>query len=344
MPEQKEKKKATRETSWGRWQIIGECQIPTVERVVSGGGDKASAKSTPMCAYIVGGKTKWMSPAIVKSVLLELGRWDDGGSQIIDSVPFISHRTQIPARSIGNALAALRQVKILKRIPRGIHQTPISVLDWNVIESHREKWKSETANTDTAPIEEETDPVQDVPVSPALAISDSLAEEILDSPLAEKLTPEQAAHLAGAICKKVSGIAPLLAFARLSDVEIANAYKANTPAAYLRSRVEAKIREMAEQNVLTPNLTDQQLEGVIEEVESGERVEAVYPTKDPSTHATTIDAWTDRLRQCGNNRILVGTSYISHDPEGTALITPLAPMGGEMRHDRKPRNACLVAA
>jgi hypothetical protein len=105
----------------GRKVIIAQCRVP----------DHFHQKDGTRIA---------VHPAFVKAVLYEIALWDKPGASLVSGNESVAHHTQIPLSVVNNAIAALKEAKILIKKRRGLTDTSAWFLDWVRIESLRVKF------------------------------------------------------------------------------------------------------------------------------------------------------------------------------------------------------------
>jgi hypothetical protein len=103
----------SRDNRLGRQKLINRCRVP----------DHYSAQS---------GKLINVNPGFTKAVLREIATW---GTIFWASNQKIADDTQISLSSVANAIAVLKEARILTKESRRLGMTSISVLNWDVIES-----------------------------------------------------------------------------------------------------------------------------------------------------------------------------------------------------------------
>jgi hypothetical protein len=79
-------------------------------------------------------------PAFVKAVLYDIALWDKPGASLVSGNESVAHHTQIPLSVVNNAVAALKQAKILDKERRGLSDTSRWIIDWDRIETLRVKF------------------------------------------------------------------------------------------------------------------------------------------------------------------------------------------------------------
>jgi len=233
----KEKPAPTRLTQWGRLAIISEARVPhTFKR---------------------GGETENVSPAIVKSVLRELGTWDDPGRLVFNSVERIAFDTQIPEASVYKALRVLREHGWQKRRPRGMGMSKQTLLDWEMIEASRVPFVPKKAEPEKAVNEDEPDSQVnteedefDFGKATRADVIEALRE--LDH-IGKKLTGKDAESIARGLADQFGDDGALLAVQSVTERSLEYAARPNvrSVAGYLRERInedwktsiEASIRE-----------------------------------------------------------------------------------------------------
>jgi len=222
----------TRETAWGRWSIIREVRPPTkfTRRYKDGRT-----------------RTENVSPGIVKAVLLDLAQWDAPGSEVYKGVRNISHATGVSKPGVDKALRVLREAGLLKRTPRGIHQTSVSVLDWDRLEAlrvpFRDTFVTRDANDDDlddldlrpAPPVEEPKPEPAPPSAQVEPSADLVASIRALKHIGDKLSPRDAQWVAANLAARAGEDGAIMALDYVEEKALA---KASSPdirkkAAYL---------------------------------------------------------------------------------------------------------------
>lgn len=157
---------ATRETYRGRWEIIYEVRLPTVAVTRRDKNGKTVVEN--LCTFVRHKKdgsdeTVNVAPHIVKAVLLGLAQYDFPGSEVYKGVRNIVHATDVPKPSVDKAIRVLRDAGLLKRTPRGWHETSLSVLDWDALEKLRVPFRSTfSASAPKGPLPDLTEDEQEV--------------------------------------------------------------------------------------------------------------------------------------------------------------------------------------
>jgi hypothetical protein len=187
MSEETKKSKPTREKQWGRWAIIQEVRFPDHFKYKTKIGDW---------------KKVMVSPATTKAVALELAQWDEPGKQVYKSVEYMAHNTHVPEDSVYKALRVLKEHKLLRRDPRGLGQSKLSVLDWNALEKLREPFRGK-ADEDALGSGEPED---------ATEAEDGLAsEQTIDAPASTTAPAQTATSLRKKVAAPAAVVDALLA-------------------------------------------------------------------------------------------------------------------------------------
>jgi hypothetical protein len=125
-----------RTTPLGRQEIIAEVTgLPDhytqglASKAKGGGAAKHAGARVPV------------NPGITKGVLRCLATWDEPGAKFFRSNENIAHWTGYPLGSLNKAIRVLKEIKILRKITRGLGKTSYSELDWDVIERYRRRYR-----------------------------------------------------------------------------------------------------------------------------------------------------------------------------------------------------------
>jgi hypothetical protein len=205
----------TRESYWGRWEIIRECRIP--KSCLKIGVNKRGGPVT-------------VGAAAVKGVLLDLAQHDKPGNEIYKGLENVAHATGLSIRVINNAIKALENAGIIKRQNRGLGKSKFSLLDWDRIESLRAKfWITEKEDSDP-----QSDDCQDV-AGENVSLQPLVEQILIFDVVRAKISPEKASKIVEALTKAYGEEAVLHAVESLDKVAAASIYKANSPEAYLRT-------------------------------------------------------------------------------------------------------------
>jgi DNA-binding transcriptional ArsR family regulator len=181
-----------------------------------------------------GSATINVSPHMVKAVLLDLAQWDHEDAEVYKGIANIAHATELPPRSVSQALKVLTEAGILTRKSRGMGKPKLSVLNWSLIESLQQPF-AETFSEGAGGATQDPD---DQPFTKELPDdgSSSAAKALLELKfVGEMLAPKDADRVAEGLSKKHGEEALLHAIAELPDKTLALASKSDNPAGYLRA-------------------------------------------------------------------------------------------------------------
>jgi hypothetical protein len=209
----------TRESYWGRWEIIRECRIPESCLTL---GVKQKGKQK--------GKKVTVGAGAVKTLLLDLAQHDKPGNEIYKGLDNVAYATGLSMRVINNAIKALQNAGIIKRQHRGLGKSKFSLLDWDRIESLRAKfWVTEKEESDPQSDDRQDVAGEDVSLQP-------LVDQIRSfDVVGAKISPGKASKIVEALTKTYGEAAVSYAVESLDKVAAASIYKANSPEAYLRT-------------------------------------------------------------------------------------------------------------
>jgi DNA-binding transcriptional ArsR family regulator len=215
MSEPREDAVPTRESYWGRWEIIRQCRIP---------------KSCLKISVNKEGGAVTVGAAAVKAVLLDLAQHDKPGNEIYKGLENVAHATGLSIRVINNAIKALENAGIMERRHRSMGKSKYSILSWDRIESLREKfWTIEKKDSNPHGDDDQDVAAEDLSLHP-------LVDQILSIDVVRaKIPPEKASKIVEALTKAYGEEAVLHAVESLDKVAAASIYKANSPEAYLRT-------------------------------------------------------------------------------------------------------------
>jgi hypothetical protein len=214
---QKAKWIATRSDSLGRWEIIRECRVP----------DYFTEPGS--------GKRIQVGKSIVKAVLLDIAEWDrPEGADLFRSNGNIAHATGLSLRSVNKAVAVLTEAKILTKRFRGVMKSKGCFLDWDLIESLREKYQprpGEIVPSASDVVVEQTSRPEDL---------DSFTGELVDlimafEQLSVKVSRRSAETVIAGLLRKHDSEIVQTAIEGLDKMQLAAIVRADNSPAYLRT-------------------------------------------------------------------------------------------------------------
>jgi hypothetical protein len=219
-----------------RWQCIREARLPDYYTGAPDAGHLDGRFKVRAC--------------VVKSVLMELGRFAPEKT-IYEGVDHIAFATQIPARTVKQALRVLVQHGLLSRETqkrKGL--TKVTVIHWDRIEALRETFRSsESAPEDAEGLD---NPDDDPPAKYMDKDSDAgrVAAKLLElKHVGPRLSEREVGPLASGLVRRYGAKWVQRAVESLPEKTLAIASNPDTrsPAAYLRTCIDRAITENAQQ-------------------------------------------------------------------------------------------------